>query len=197
VQVCVLRLVPAAAALLLGACALDPYVSSRNTVSSGSWQIEHQTDRVTGGSISSAIVVTRTTSNAADVWPKPAMLQLSCFLGKPTASLKFQFKIGTNLNSVLGYRFDDKPGHEIGARFIPSSSTVVIEEPAEVAEFVKELATSSSLYVRLRSFNAGRASAEFKVDGAPAAIQSAFAQCPVQPLATPQTASLPVQRRAR
>ena len=39
-----------------------------------------------------------------------------------------------------------------------------------MAQFVGELATSSVLYVRIRSLNAGRTAAEFKVDGAPAAI---------------------------
>lgn len=56
---------------------------------------------------------------------------------------------------------------------------VLIEEPAEVATFVNELATSKSLYVRLRSMAAQRNSAEFNVEGAPAAIESALAGCPV------------------
>ena len=112
-------------------------------------------------------------------------------------TLRFEFKIGTNLNSILGYRFDDKPGHEIGARFIASANTVVIEEPAEVAQFASELATSNSLYVRIRSLNAGRSSAEFKVDGAPAAVAAGFDGCPTaQPAPSPQRATPPVRRRS-
>jgi hypothetical protein len=183
---CFLRLASAVPALLLCACARDPYVvaplaampTSGNFVAVGNWRIERQPDRVTGTPISSAILVTRTSSSSQAVISQPASMQLGCFLGKPVVTFNFTYKIGTNLNSFLGYRFDDKPGHEIGGRFVKDTSAVVIEEPPEVAQFVSELATSHSLYVRVRSINAGRTSAEFTVDGAPAAIESAFAGCP-------------------
>jgi hypothetical protein len=74
---------------------------------------------------------------------------------------------------------------------------VVIEDRAEVAQFVSELATSSALYVRTRSLNASRTSAEFKVDGAAAAIDAAFAGCPVsQPAPAPQRPMPPARRRS-
>jgi hypothetical protein len=167
------------AALLLCACLRDPYVYTSAVAPAGSWQIEKQIDRVTGAPINSAYVTTRNSSNADTVISQPAGLQLSCFLGKPIVRFSFDFSVGTDQNSFLGYRFDDKPGHEIGARFVRNSPTVVIEDPAEVAQFVNELSTSSSLYVRTRSLTVGRSSAEFKVDGAPAAIQAALAGCPV------------------
>ena len=45
-----------------------------------------------------------------------------------------------------------------------------------------DLASSSLLYVRIRSLTAtGRTSAEFKVAGAPAAIAAAYAGCPLTP----------------
>lgn len=135
-------------------------------------------------------------SNSAVTFPQPVQLQLSCFVDKPVISFRFDFKVGTNYNSFIGYRFDEKPGHEIGGHFMPNAMTVAIDEPAEVAQFVNELATSSVLYIRIRSFNAGRTAAEFKVDGAPAAIASAFATCPVKlPQPTPQAA--PPARRDR
>ena len=198
VRACVLRLVAAAIpAPLLCACASDPYVRSASTAPSGNWRIERQLDRVTGAPIDSAFVTTRTSSNSSAILSQPATLQLGCFLGKPVVTFAFAFKVGTNLNSFLGYRFDEKPGHEIGARFVQNSSSVVIEEPAEVAQFVSELSTSKLLYIRIRSINAGRTAAEFDVDGAPAAIQSAFAHCPVRPAApAPRTASLPLRRGA-
>ena len=55
------------------------------------------------------------------------------------------------------------------------------KSPPDVAQFVSEMATSNVLYIRIRSFSAGRTAAEFKVDGAPAAIASAYAGCPVKP----------------
>jgi hypothetical protein len=191
----ILRFVPAMSALLLCACARDPYVSQASTVPSGNWRIERQPDRVTGKPISSAFLVTSASSNAGVLYPQQASLQLSCFLAQPVIKFEFANKIGTNLNSFLGYRFDEKPGHEIGARFLVASSAVVIEDKAEVAQFVSELATSSLLYVRIRSLNAARTTAEFKVDGAPAAIEAAFAACPVAPPAPAQRVAAPAARR--
>jgi hypothetical protein len=182
---------------LLCACAAPYVFQNSSTVWSGNWKIERQPDRVTGGPIDSAYVKTRVSSHSGQLLTQPAKLQLACFLGKPAVNFSFEFKIGTNLNSFLGYRFDDKPGHEIGARFVQGASTVIIEEPAEVAQFVSELATSSVLYIRIRSYNGGRTTAEFKVDGAPAAIQSAFARCPVTPPTPARTASPPLRRGSR
>jgi hypothetical protein len=189
---CVSVVVPA---LLLGACARDPLVSTSQAVPAGNWRIERQVDRVTGAPLSSALLTTRASSNSAVPFPHPAMLQLTCFKEQPLVRLSFEFKVGSNRNSMLGYRFDDKPGHEIEARFLQDFKTVVIEDKAEVARFVGELATSSVLYVRIRSLNAGRSTAEFRLDGAPAAIEAAFAGCPTTP-GRPRAAVLPAPRPA-
>ncbi len=58
-----------------------------------------------------------------------------------------------------------------------------------MAQFVDELATSGVLYLRIRSLNAGRSSAEFRLDGAPAAIDAAFAGCPLSPAPPAKRAS--------
>jgi hypothetical protein len=63
-------------------------------------------------------------------------------------------------------------------RFVDDYKTIVIEDKAEVAQFVNELATSNLLYVRVRSLNRGRSSAEFRLDGSPAAIAAGFSGCP-------------------
>ena len=55
----------------------------------------------------------------------------------------------------------------------------MIEDRAAVTTFANELATSSTLVIRIRSLAAGRTTAEFKLDGAPAAIEAAFAGCPL------------------
>jgi hypothetical protein len=92
--------------------------------------------------------------------------------------------ISSARNAELGYRFDERPGHQPQARFVDDYVKVVIEEPAEVVAFVNELATAKSLYVLIRSLNAGRTSAEFQLEGAPEAIKAALGTCPVgQPLA--------------
>ena len=108
-------------------------------------------------------------------------LRVAVGLALATAFMFFSVlvKIGSNKNATLGYRFDEKPGHEPKARFLADFRTAVLEEKAEVAQFVGELATSNLLYVRIRSLNAGRSTAEFRLNGAPAAIEAAFANCPL------------------
>jgi len=168
-----------ASALSLAACAArDPLVSSSQAKPAGNWRIERQVDRVTGAPLTSAFLTSRSSANSAIAFAQPVTLQLLCFKAQPLVRLAFQFKIGSNRNSTLGYRFDDKPGREADARFLQDFRTVVIEDQAEVARFGGELAASNALYVRIRSLNAGRSSAEFRLDGAPAAIEAAFAGCP-------------------
>jgi len=168
--------------LLLGACSSrDAYVGSSGAITSGNWKIERQPDRITGAPIASAFVATRKSSNSVEPFAQPAMFQIACIDRAPIVRFSFQFKLGSNRNSVLGYRFDEKPGHEVAARFLQESRMVVIEDQAEVARFANELATSHVLYIRVRSISNGRSSAEFEVDGAPAAIEAAFAGCTLDP----------------
>lgn len=170
-------------ALGLGACA-DPYVSTTaNTISSGEWRIERQADRVTGNAIASALLRTRNSSHSGEDYAKPAQLQLTCFERNPVVRFSFEFKVGSDDNSALGYRFDDKPGRDnFASRILLGYTVLVIEDKAAVAQFVDELVNSNTLYLRIRSLNAGRTTAEFRVAGAAAAVQAALAECPVTPV---------------
>ena len=171
----------------LGACAMrDPYVATPATTTSGNWKIEKQTDRITGVPVPSAMLIVDNASNSFADYAKMASMQLTCFDGKPMVRFAFEFKVGTDPNSTLGYRFDDKPGHDnIAARFLQEYRTVVIEDRAAVTTFANELAASNTLVIRIRSLATGRTTAEFKLDGAPAALEAAFAGCPLTPLAPP------------
>jgi hypothetical protein len=186
------------AAVTLSACmtARDPIVTTAGAAPVGNWRIERQLDRVTGAPITSAMLTTRASSNSAVAFPQPAMLSLSCFKDQPIVRLGFNFKVGSSRNSELGYRFDDRPGRESGARFLQDLRTIVIEDRDEVARFVAELATSKVLYVRIRSLNAGRSSAEFQLDGAPAAIEAGHAGCPAAPDRSRQRRALTALRTA-
>src|SRR5450759_2267336 len=163
-----------AAMLLLAACTHDPYVNATNTTPSGEWRIERQIDRVTGAPISSVLLMTSRVSNGNAVFAPPAQMQLACFKEHPVVVIAFAFKIGSTRNAELGYRFDDKPGHEPRVRVVVDYKRVVIDDPNEVARFAGELATADGLYVRIRSLNTARTSAEFKVAGAPATLNSAL-----------------------
>jgi hypothetical protein len=178
-------------AMVLGACATpDPYVANPATTTSGNWKIEKQVDRITGVPVPSAMLVIDNASNSFAEYARPASMQLTCFEGKPMVRFAFEFKVGTDPNSIIGYRFDEKPGHDnVATRFLQEYRTVVIEDRAAVAAFANELATSSVLIIRIRSLAAGRTTAEFKLDGAPAAIEAAFAGCPLTPPAVQQPAA--------
>lgn len=175
-------------AVLLGACMTrDPYVASPANTSSGAWKIERQVDRITGAPVPSAIIVIDNASNSFADRPRPASLQLTCFDGKPLVRFAFDFKVGTEGNAMLGYRFDERPGRDNAvARFLQEHRTVVIEDRAEIARFVAELTDARSLAIRIRSLSSGRTTAEFRVEGAGAAIEAAFAGCPVTPPAEPR-----------
>jgi hypothetical protein len=171
-------------ALLLGGCtARDPYVSTSNTISSGEWKIDRQLDRITGKAITNALLLTRNSSHSGEDYAKPARIQLLCFENKPVVRFVFEFKIGSDRNASLGYRFDDKPGHDnVESRVLFGNEIIVIEDKTAVAQFIDELVNSNVLYLRMRSLNAGRTTAEFRVAGAAAAVQAGFAECPVTPL---------------
>jgi hypothetical protein len=170
------------AALLLSACAgRDPYVSNASAVPSGNWRIEKRPDPITGAAMSNAFMMTSKSSNSTVDFPQPAQLNLLCFKDKPIVRMVFAFKVGSNRETVFGYRFDDKPGHEVTPRILQDYRTVVIEEAADVAQFASELATADVLHVRIRSLNAGRTIAEFQLSGAQAALEAGYAGCPLSP----------------
>jgi len=176
---------------IAGCAARDPYVAGGVTARAGQWRIEQQTDRITGRPVSSAFLSARATTSATQLIARNAVLQLLCFRGAPVVRIEFHERIGSNRNSMLGYRFDDRPGKEAEARFLQNYTTVVIEDPAEVAAFARDLATAQTLYVRVRSLNAPRNSAEFAVAGGDEAVRAAYAGCPVQP---PPAPSAPARR---
>lgn len=169
------------AVLVLGACVTrDPAVSTSNATPSGNWKIERQVDHITGAPMSSAQLMTRTSSSSGVLSQRPAGLQLTCFEKQPLVRISFEFKIGSDANTLLGYRFDEKPGRDnVTARILPGHQVIVIEDRAAVADFINDLNGARQLYVRIRSLNAGRATAEFDLDGSAAAVQAAFAGCPL------------------
>lgn len=167
------------ALLSLSACAgvRDPAVGTGNTTAAGGWRIEKQIDRITGAPIESALL-TAPSSHSGEPFPKKATLQLACFNKKPMVRFAFEVKVATTRSNEFGYRFDDRPGHQIAASFLGDDTVAVIENAAEVAQFIDELAGAKMLYVRIRSLGHGRTTAEFNVEGAAAAIAATTAHCP-------------------
>lgn len=166
---------------LSGCAARDPYVTnSQGMTRVDRWRIERVEDRITGLPVSSSMLPASATTSANQLIARNALLQLMCFRNAPVVRIAFNERIGTNRNSMLGYRFDDRPGKEAEARFLQDHRTVVIEDADEVAAFAGALSTSHQLYVRIRSLNNARTSAEFIVDGGADAVKAAYAGCPVR-----------------
>ena len=103
--------------------------------------------------------------------------------GGASRALRFGYKVGSTRNAEFSYRFDDKPGRTIKVHFVEDYKSVVIEGASEVAQFLDEMQSSAALYVLIRSFNAGRTSADFKLEGGADAVKEALAGCP--PAAAP------------
>ena len=190
-------LVALAASLLLGACATGDAALTTASVpaaapppSPGEWKFERRADRVAGGPTTTAylLVPSKNTLNAKrrPLLPQLASLQLMCFRSEPIIRLHFNFRVGANRSADVAYRFDEKPGRDAKARFLADFRTIVIENKADVATFAGELATSNTLFMRVNSLIVGPTSAEFRVQGAQAAIDEAFAECPLK--ADPQRA---------
>jgi hypothetical protein len=168
---------------VLGACARDPYVTADGETMAGNWYIAHQIDRVTAAELPSAIVFALASNSYAD-YPRASQMQLTCVDRKPLVRFGFDFKIGTDRDSVLGYRFDDKPGHEnVEARVLRGQKILILEADTDLAQFLSEIPGSGKLYIRVRSMTGGRTAAEYELDGSAAAMQAAYANCPMPTLA--------------
>ena len=169
----------ALAGTLPGGCARDAFVETSAHTSQGSWRIARQFDRVTGADLASATTFAEA-SNTNVAMPRMSSLQLTCFERRPLIRFAFDFKIGSNTSTELGYRFDDKPGVDsTPAHVLDGRQIIVIEEPMAVAAFVRDLKDARKLYVRIRAISLGRTSVEYDLEGSPAALQAGFAACPV------------------
>lgn len=177
-------------ALAAGACVTrDASVQlTAPPTSSGAWKIEQRIDRISGEPAPVASIIT---SRTTFTWTSnfyAAGIELACFEKRPVIRIVFGHRIGSKKNSNVAYRFDEKPGREPEARILPDYKTIVIDDKAEVARFIEDLASANLLLVRVNSLFAGRATAEFRVQGAPPAIETITAGCPL-PNASKRTAA--------
>ncbi|ABD06641.1 conserved hypothetical protein [Rhodopseudomonas palustris HaA2] len=155
-------------------------VTDAGTTRSGNWLIDQKPDRITGTPVAGAITRVWGATNSNDGVIRNALLQLTCFENRPIAKIAFEFKIGSDRNTSLGYRFDDKPGRDaVESRVLLGYRVIVIEDTAALQQFIDDLRGSTRLYVRIRSLNAGVSSVEFKVAGAEPALEAAYAACPL------------------
>jgi len=181
--------------LALGGCAgaeaLAPNVAPLNAApaAAGEWKIDRRADRIADRPQYSAVLITRSQNASVTAsspsLPQYASLQLMCFDNAPIVRFHFNAGVGSDRNSRLAYRFDDKPGQDANARILQDFRTIVIEDMSDVVRFTDDLRRSSRLLVQVMSLTRGQSSAQFNVTGASAAIEAAFSGCP---LAAPQRA---------
>jgi hypothetical protein len=165
-------------ALVLSGC----IAQDSSFTTAGSWRIDRRIDRITAAPVAGASVTTFNSSHSGEFGTRPASIQLTCFESQPIVRIAFEFKIGSDKNTILGYRFDDRPGRDnVDSRVLFGNQVIVIENRPAVAQFIADLSGANALYLRLRSLNGGRTAAEFKVDGNEAAVQAAYADCPLTP----------------
>lgn len=180
----------------LAACASsNPDVTQK--LSSGEWKIEGRTDRVSDKPHFTASLVTRS-RNARVEHSDPmalqlATLQLGCFDNGPVVRVHFSHAVGSNRNSRLSYRFDQNPGRDAKVRILQDLKTIVIEDRDEVVRFTDEMRSANNLIVQVKSLNTAMSSVDFKVGGAPAAIDAVFAGC-LPAAQKPRVSHLPSDR---
>ncbi len=164
----------------LSACAAGVETASVAPAASspGNWRIERRADSIAGAN-STAVLPLNYSANFLTGELRTGELRLLCFKRQPVVRIAFNYKIGSNKTAALAYRFDDNPGHEAEARFLQDYKTVVIEDLPEVGRFLAELKSANKLFVRIDSLTIGRTNIELGVEGAPAAIDAALAQCPL------------------
>lgn len=173
-------LIMAAAALSLAA-SIAPSFGFAAHAQTGDWRITQEVDRVTGAQITNVLLKSSKTLHSGLALTPAALLQFVCLKGQPLVHLQFAFKVGSKGDSDVAYRFDNKPAHPVEPRILRGLKIMLIEDQREVAQFLDGLATAKVLYLTINSLAKGRTSAEFRVAGAPAAIEAASAACPAKP----------------
>ena len=166
------------AALLLAAWATSgDWVEAAEAASAGDWQISQKVDSVTGARIANIFVRSSKVAHSGLLFAPDSYLQLGCLKGQSVLQLVFAFQVGSKNDSDVSYGFDRTPNHRVTARFMRGLKIMVIENKRDVAKFLDGLATAKLLYLTISSMAKGRASAEFRVAGAPAVIEVLRAGC--------------------
>ena len=162
-----------ATAIALAGCAAKP-----EGPDTGKWKFERSNDPVSGMQVTKAwLMIERTNFLSGET--VAGAVQLMCFRHQPVVRFSFSVKIGTDKTAALAYRFDDNPGRDVSARFFARPQIIVVDNNAEVAQFVNELARAQTLYLRISTLTVGDIRAKFPVHGAPYALEAAYSQCPI------------------
>jgi len=188
-------------AAMIFACALGACAGGNlGTPLAGEWKVEQRADRVADKPVQSAVLMTRSrnanVSKQSPTAQQMASLQLLCFDGDPVVRLHFSSDVGSDRNSRVTYKADNNPARRPNARILQDFQTVMIEDKKDVAQLATDLRGAKRLDVTVTALINGMTTAEFNVDGAPTAIDAAFASCPLPTQPAPRVSG-PASRVAR
>lgn len=177
--------------LVLVACAGDPVRTAvPDQPNTGQWKFEQRSDPVSGSQVTTAwLSISRYHFLSAKFYE--GELQLMCFKTRPVVRLAFNLRIGSDKTAALAYRFDENPGRYAKAKFFAREKFIVIDDRKEVADFVEQLQSAQSLFLRVTRLRAGSFTAKFPVHGGQHAVDAAFAECPVADKSKPRTSKIP------
>ena len=186
------------AALMIFACALGGCASGNlGSPLSGEWKVEQRTDRVADKPVQSAVLTTRSrnanVSKQSPTAPQMASLQLLCFDGAAVVRLQFSSDVGSDRNTRMTYKADGNSARKPAARVLQDFQTVMIEDKKDVTQFANDLRGAKRLDVTISSLTNGMTTAEFNVDGAPAAIDASFENCPLPAPPAPRVSGADVR----
>jgi hypothetical protein len=171
--------------ILLGACASDavrsdnPSKPDTGKPDTGHWTFERRNDPISGKEVATASVLISKYTLLSGIF-RAGELQLICFKGRPVVRIRLDRKVGTGRTSALAYRFDAHEGRYADAIFFSRDGLIVIDGKEEVAQFVSQLRSAHTLYLRVTRLRGSTLTAEFPVHGASHAIEAAYAECPVK-----------------
>ena len=145
--------------------------------SSGLWRVEPHTDRISGEQKIQAKLMTFKAAQDSRKRSIAAGILISCAAGKPYIAILFPGLVSSRVTADLAYRIDGNPGRNITATALLDRRGVYLANEQQVAEFLRQLGPSSTLFVRIASPRIGLSQAEFNTSGAAAAMNTALAKC--------------------
>lgn len=142
------------------------------------WQWKADPDKITGEVSPSISVATSQVQITGATGFHAASAAVDCINKVPSIMIVWDFPVGSQGSSAVAYRFDGRPGHEIGDAQFYNLQSQIIANPSEVKAFLDEAQSANSLLVRVSSV-VGIAEAQFATRGGAAMIQRFLEACPL------------------
>jgi hypothetical protein len=145
--------------------------------SRGLWQLRQVTDRISGKQATSANLTTFNVRQQSRKTGNGARLSIFCDSGKPVVFIAFVGLVSSRQTASFAYRIDSNPGQTLTVDASSDRKSLILKDGQHVAEFLRQIGPSSTLFVRVNSPRVGISEAEFSTAGAATAIDAALSEC--------------------